>query len=103
MKKLIPKHLERQWLNYLSKHKEIKSVTVFGSRARGDNDVRSDIDLVISAPSATQKQWLDAFFFFKDDSDTLVPIDVVRWEEASKPLKTKIKQEGRPVYERNKP
>lgn len=29
------------------KHKEIDKVTLFGSRARGDNDLKSDIDLAV--------------------------------------------------------
>ncbi|MCG3205083.1 MAG: hypothetical protein KCHDKBKB_01800 [Elusimicrobia bacterium] len=98
MKQPIPARIIDQWKEYVKSHSEIDSITLFGSRARGDQDLRSDIDIAVSAPKATQKQWLDAFFFFKDDADTLLPIDVVRLEEASKNLKTKIKKEGRLLY-----
>ena len=36
-----------------SKHKYINKVILFGSRARGDNSIKSDIDLAIYADSSS--------------------------------------------------
>jgi len=82
-----------------SAHPEVAKVIVFGSRARGDADERSDIDLTIVAPSATPRQWLDVVFAL-EDMDTLLSIDVVRWAEASSALKARIIAEGKVLYER---
>ena len=100
MKYPIPSQVRTEWRRFAHQHEEIKSITLFGSRARGDNDMRSDIDIAVSAPKASQKQWLEAFFYFRDKANTLLPIDVVKLEEAPKKLKTKINKEGISLYER---
>jgi hypothetical protein len=38
--------------------------------------------------------------FLLEEADTLLPIDIVRWEEASPPLQEKILAEGKTLYER---
>jgi len=80
---------------------EIEKVIVFGSRARGDADERSDIDLLIVAPAATSRQWLDILFRL-ENADTLLSIDVVRWKEASATLRERIITEGKVLYEHKK-
>ncbi len=84
-----------------STRREIEKVIVFGSRARGDADARSDIDLAIVAPTATTRQWLDISFRL-EDTDTLLTIDIVRWEDASATLKERIIAEGKVLYERHR-
>lgn len=37
----------KQIINISKKYNKIKKVVLFGSRARGDNDLKSDIDLAI--------------------------------------------------------
>ncbi len=96
----LPKNIRHQWVRYLSRRNEVKSAVLFGSRARGDNDARSDIDLAIRAPRATRRQWLDIVAYIKDETDSLLPTDVIRWEDASSPLKEKIRKEGLKIYER---
>jgi predicted nucleotidyltransferase len=98
----LPACLAETWQLLLKRREEIESVTLFGSRARGDHSDRSDIDIVISAPRATQRQWLDLARYFEEESDTLLCVNVVRWERATAALKRKIQQEGRVIYERRK-
>jgi len=95
----LPKKLQHQLLYLLSAQPEVEKIFLFGSRARGDAEERSDIDLAIVAPTATIRQWLDITFLL-EQVDTLLPIDLVRWEEAAAPLRDKILAEGEILYER---
>ena len=89
------RHLVRQ----LAEQPHVRRVWLFGSRARGDARQRSDIDLAIEAPAATRREWLDMCHLV-EEADTLLPIDVVRLEEASRSLRASIQKEGRVLFER---
>lgn len=57
----------------------IEEIWLFGSRARGDYRERSDIDLAILCPKATEQEWrqiLDCI----EEADTLLHIDCVRFD-----------------------
>ncbi|MBI1877405.1 MAG: nucleotidyltransferase domain-containing protein [Chloroflexi bacterium] len=95
----LPENLYNQLVYLLSAQREVEKVILFGSRARGDTEERSDIDLAIMAPAASPRQWLDIVFLL-EQVDTLLPLDVVRWEEASTPLQQHILTEGIILYER---
>lgn len=82
-----------------SQRPEVERVILFGSRARGDADARSDIDLAIDAPRATRRQWLDLSFDL-DEIDSLVPVQTVRLGEVSAPLRERILAEGEVWYVR---
>lgn len=77
----------------------VKRVVLFGSRARGDNYPRSDIDLAVSMPGGTAADWqqvVDA----AESVKTLLTIDLVRWEEAPADLKARVASEGEVLLER---
>ncbi|MFC4766905.1 nucleotidyltransferase domain-containing protein [Effusibacillus consociatus] len=95
----IKEHLREQLIKAFSAQSEVLRVTLFGSRARGDADERSDIDLAIEAPQLNQRQWLELLISL-EQIDTLLSMDVIRWEEAPPELKKKITQEGKVLYER---
>lgn len=95
----LSEKLRDHLVGLLSARPEVEQVILFGSRARGDAEERSDIDLAIVAPAALSRQWLDITFLL-EQADTLLPIDVVRWEEAAAPLREKILAEGEILYER---
>jgi uncharacterized protein len=97
----LPFRLQEQLVQLLSQQSGIKRVILFGSRARGDAGERSDIDLSIEAPDIHGRQWLEMVFLL-EEIDTLLPIDVVRWEDAPDTLKRKIQTEGMVLYERPK-
>lgn len=79
----------------------INKIILYGSRARGDNRERSDIDLAIECPQATISQWLTIVNVI-NDADTLLKIDFVRLDQLEKnnPLRHSIEQEGIVLYER---
>lgn len=78
----------------------VDKIILFGSRARGDARPRSDIDLAVSAPGATSQQWVQLVDLVQE-SPTLLAIDLIWYEEAGEELKTKIRQEGKVLYDRS--
>jgi predicted nucleotidyltransferase len=79
----------------------IQEIWLFGSRARGDHRERSDIDLAIYAPNASDCDWLKVLDIL-DDGDTLLKIDCVRMDilDESSALKGAILTQGIKLYER---
>lgn len=79
----------------------VESVILYGSRARGDQRQRSDIDLAVSAPSADARQWQQVLEVI-DDADTLHGIDCVRVDAlpGDDPLRRNIEAEGVTLYRR---
>ena len=84
----------------LARHPAVERVWLFGSRARGDNFERSDIDLAVEAPRMRPYNWLKIKLDFEEEAPTLLLIDLVRWEEAAEDLREQIRDEGIVVYER---
>jgi uncharacterized protein len=78
----------------------VTKIYLFGSRARGDNQEKSDIDLAIVAPKITTKEWLDLCDKI-EEIDTLLEIDIVNFNEAGLNLQNKILQEGKVIYEQH--
>ena len=79
----------------------IEKIIIFGSRARGDESERSDIDLAIFCPQATARNWFDIIALI-EDADTLLKIDCIRLDTLSpkNPIIQSIKNEGIILYER---
>lgn len=76
----------------------VREVRLFGSRATGGARRASDIDLAISAPSATAGQWLELAEAL-DEAPIIYEIDLVRIEGLSNSrLLGKIAREGLPIY-----
>jgi len=61
---------------------KVKRVYLFGSRARGDVQSRSDIDLAIIAPGLTHTECLQLIEIV-DAANTLLKIDIVSFDNAS--------------------
>jgi predicted nucleotidyltransferase len=83
-------------------HPAVERVWLYGSRARGDNFDRSDIDLAVEAPAMKAPDWLRMKFDLVDEAPTLLLIDLIRLEEAPDHLREQIRQEGVVVYERSR-
>ncbi|MCW5698371.1 MAG: nucleotidyltransferase domain-containing protein [Rhodospirillales bacterium] len=78
---------------------EVAAAIVFGSRAQGDAEERSDLDLALSCPGITQRRWqeiVDAV----ENADTLIQIDLVWLEHAPVAFRDEISRTGRVIYER---
>lgn len=75
-----------------------QKIVLFGSRARGDNSERSDIDLAVyGMPEKNQAQ----FWWEIDDLPTLLKFDLVYiTENTDKVLLQNIEKDGVVLYER---
>lgn len=91
----LSKEIQKSIQN-LAQEYGIQKVILFGSRARGDNLERSDIDIAV--------QGGDTFRFALDVEDkvpTLLFFDVVNLDEAVQPeLLESIQKEGKILYEK---
>jgi uncharacterized protein len=79
---------------------EIRQIVLFGSRARGDAQARSDIDLAVACPDADAVRWSE-IVEAAENVPTLLQIDLVRMETAPPELLSQIAREGRILYERD--
>ncbi|MCC8368594.1 MAG: nucleotidyltransferase domain-containing protein [Rickettsia endosymbiont of Oxypoda opaca] len=81
----------------------VKEIWLFGSRARGDNKKRSDIDLAIICPNITDQEWLKVVDII-ENADTLLKIDCVRFEspKISTELYENILKNKKILYVKNK-
>lgn len=76
----------------------IKEVRVFGSRTTGESRRASDIDLAISAPEATSREWSDLSEAL-ENAPLIYELDIVRTEQTTNErLKEKIAREGITVF-----
>jgi len=66
----------------------VEEIWLFGSRARGDAQERSDIDLAILCPKANERDWLKVVEII-DEADTLLKIDCIRFDTLSENSKFK--------------
>lgn len=86
-------------LDALARRPLVRRVWLFGSRARGDQAVRSDIDLAVEAPEAGALEW-DAIQQIVENAPTLLSVDLVRFDAASPALQERVREEGRVLLER---
>lgn len=76
-----------------------EKIVLFGSRARGDNLERSDIDLAVYG---LEKDKEGRFWWDIDDLPTLLKIDLVYVSEHTNPkLIENIERDGVVIYERS--
>lgn len=78
----------------------VEAIFLYGSRARGDNAYRSDIDLAILCPTADWKQWKTVEEII-EEADTLLEIDCVRLDTLNHPDMTQqIEQDKVVLYQK---
>ena len=78
---------------------DVAQAIVFGSRAIGDAEERSDLDLAISCPGIDHRRWQEIAETI-EEAETLIGLDLVWLEEASQTLQNEIRRTGKVVYER---
>ena len=67
----------------------VEKIILFGSRARGTQLSRSDIDLAIVCPAANNKDWQDVLSII-DAADTLLLIDCLNFDTVDNEFKKQI-------------
>ncbi len=74
----------------------VKKVVLFGSRARGDNGERSDIDIAVYGGD------FDSFYWdVKEKTHSLLMFDIVQMDAAvAGELNNEIKRDGVVIYEK---
>ena len=79
----------------------IDKIILYGSRARGDFQPRSDIDLAIVCPHAAVNDWQKVLDII-DEADTLLTIDCVQYDilASGNPLKQAIDRDGIILYDK---
>jgi predicted nucleotidyltransferase len=78
----------------------VEKVVLFGSRARGEARERSDVDIAVIGPEITLEEWNSLQDYVQQEAETLLSIDLVRFETAHAALKDSIVKEGITLYER---
>ena len=97
----LDKELLNELQTALSQFSCIEKVILFGSRARGDADERSDIDIAILCPNANERDWF-AITDALDNLHTLLEVQPARYNQASGEFRQRIEQEGIVIYESRK-
>ena len=79
-----------------AKERDVDKVVLFGSRARGTNAERSDVDIAVSGGD------FDAFYFdVKEKLHSLLMFDIVELDRGiSMELEEEIKRDGVILYEK---
>lgn len=83
------------------KEPSINRMILFGSRARGDHQERSDYDIAVESTSANDDAWARWALELKDRAPTLCGIDLVRVSpQISSSLRNAIDHDGIVIYDR---
>lgn len=93
--------IEQRLIEQLSKvgqNNNIHKIFLFGSRAIGDNTNKSDIDLAFVAPDMSKEEWLEFSDKLEDELDTLLFLDLIKFENAPVELKNEIIKYGKVIY-----
>lgn len=95
MNQYLPERISREISTFARKH-SVQKVVLFGSRARGDNTERSDIDIAVYGGD------FDAFYWdIKEKVHSLLMFDVVEMDNSvSKDLIGEIQKDGVIIYEK---
>jgi predicted nucleotidyltransferase len=98
----MEKVLTYNFLDCLKALPFVEAIYLYGSRARGDNGRRSDIDLAVSCPEATDEEWGKVLAVI-ENADTLLEIDCVRLDTLGDCdcLKQNIVSQGKLLYRRS--
>jgi len=100
---LARRELIEELARRLGRHPAVERVWLFGSRARGDNFERSDIDLAIEAPAINRGEWTKLHLDLEEEADTLLLIDFVLMDDMPESFRRRVHREGRLLYERGDP
>lgn len=98
---MIEQKIQDQLFAIGHKVSKVNKIILFGSRAIGDNLDKSDIDLAFVAPGMTNMEWAAFTFDIEDKLDTLLFLDIVKFDGASPQLKNEIIRNGKVLYNKD--
>ena len=97
MKYNLPDRILRELSSFAKKY-SITKIILFGSRARGTNTERSDIDIAVYGG-----KFDDFFWDVKEKINSLLIFDVIQADASiSDDLKQEIKKDGVIIYEKTR-
>lgn len=92
--------LNYQFIDRLKSLPFIEAIYLYGSRARNSHRPRSDIDLAIVCPQATDEQWQQVIDII-EEADTLLEIDFLRLDKLQDiRLKQNIERDKKIIFSR---
>lgn len=92
-----------KFFHLLTRLNFIEEIWLYGSRARGDHHDRSDIDLAIVCPTASDDDWREVMMLI-ENADTLFKIDCVRFDQLNDEdvIKKNITKDKKVIFQRKK-
>ena len=95
MKYNLPERVELEIVMFAGKH-SVTKVVLFGSRARGSNTERSDVDIAVYGGDFDEFYW-----DIKENVHSLLMFDVIDMDSGiSEELKKEIERDGVVIYEK---
>jgi len=96
------KFIDYQFIKKIAALQCVEQIWLYGSRARGDERPRSDIDLAIVCPTATPEEW-GQIHAIVEEADTLLKIDCVRFDTLNKnsSFYSNLCEDYRLIYEKD--
>ena len=88
------------FLATIAQQESVSKIIVFGSRALGDFEKYSDLDLAVDAPKMTKFEWLKLKEFAIYDLNSFIKISLVHYSTNPDKLKERINQTGTIIYAR---
>lgn len=88
------------FLAIISRQQSVNKIVVFGSRAIGDYEKYSDLDLAVDAPTMTKYEWLKLKEAAIYDLNSFIKISLVFYSTNPDKLKDRINKTGKTIYER---
>ncbi|GIO21428.1 nucleotidyltransferase domain-containing protein [Oceanobacillus sp. J11TS1] len=95
---MIEQKIKDQLSNVGHRINTINKIILFGSRSVGDHTPKSDIDLAFVAPNMTKEEWVELTFALEEELDTLLFLDLIKYEDAPEDLKDEIMKNGKVIY-----
>jgi predicted nucleotidyltransferase len=86
------------FLHRIALNDNIERIIVFGSRALGDYEFYSDIDLAIDAPQMEKYEWQKLKEYVTYDLRTVLRISLVNYSTNPMKLKERINKTGKVLY-----
>lgn len=95
---MLDERITKQLKEFGEKVGKVDKIILFGSRAIGDHKEKSDIDLAFVAPTMSNKEWAELTFVLEEELETLLRLDLIKYETASDELKSVINKNGKQLY-----